>query len=73
MKEMENWDFIHFYTYFYLFEKSKFWICLQAWWKYLSQFLIISEQQMSVFPTTMLSGLFIILEEYILKFQKIKW
>ena len=32
MKEMENWDFMSFYTYFYVFGKSKF--------KNLSPFLV---------------------------------
>ena len=32
MKEMENWDFMSFYTYYYVFGKSKF--------KNLSPFLV---------------------------------
>ena len=38
-----------------------------------SEFFVILQQQISIFFSTMLSGFFTISEEYISKFQKIKW
>ena len=45
-------------TYFYVFEKNKFQNFLQTQWKFLNRFFVISEQEISVFPSSMLNTFF---------------
>ena len=53
---MENWDFMHFYTYFYSFEKSKFQFFPPIMKEVHKWILTISEKQVTILLSTMSSG-----------------